>query len=269
VGYWTGVGQVLIGEGKAVVNTVVGVGSMIAHPINTFNGVVQAASHPINTGKAIAASVAAKAESGLEGQGEVFGDVLLIVAGGGGVVKSVSKLATVAKMGRAAKVAGGLGDVGVAGTKVAEGLAGAGAVGADVAEGTAAAGDSVALLADGAGTAGELGGDAAAALPPLRLAYIAEVEALKATAVQLSVAGNTAEEVARALSQMRRAIGVKYKALTPPTELAKIYARNLALYGDELGPTVEFLRAQGKTWEEIIETASRTGGGDLGLAKPK
>ena len=36
-------------------------------------------------------------------------------------------------------------------------------------------------------------------------------------------------------------------------------------YGDKLGPTIEYLRAQGKTWEQIIESATRAGGKDLGL----
>jgi hypothetical protein len=66
---------------------------------------------------------------------------------------------------------------------------------------------------------------------------------------------------------MRRDIGIKYKDLTPPERLADFYERNRRLYGDKLGPTVEWLREQGKTWEEIIESASRTGGADLGLGK--
>ena len=47
--------------------------------------------------------------------------------------------------------------------------------------------------------------------------------------------------------------------------LETIRKRNLEKYGDEFGPTVEWLRKQGKTWEEIIESATRPGGKDLGL----
>lgn len=36
-------------------------------------------------------------------------------------------------------------------------------------------------------------------------------------------------------------------------------------YGNPLGPTIEQLRAQGKTWEQIIESATRPGGEDLGF----
>jgi len=59
---------------------------------------------------------------------------------------------------------------------------------------------------------------------------------------------------------------MKYKDLTPPELRETYFARNLKDYGDKLGPTIEYLREkQGKTWEEIIESASRTGGADLGF----
>jgi len=109
---------------------------------------------------------------------------------------------------------------------------------------------------------------AARGLPPLRQAYIAEVEALNGTAARLRAAGKTPEEIARTVSQMRRDIGIKYKDLTPPEKLAEFYERNQRRYGDKLGPTVEWFRTKGKTWEEIIESASRPGGSDLGLGKP-
>jgi hypothetical protein len=58
---------------------------------------------------------------------------------------------------------------------------------------------------------------------------------------------------------MRRDLGVQYKALTPADELARIYKTNIRDYGDPLGPTIEWLRGRGKTWEQIIESASRPG----------
>jgi hypothetical protein len=51
--------------------------------------------------------------------------------------------------------------------------------------------------------------------------------------------------------------------MTPPEMLSKIYERNLAKYGDKLGPSIEWLRARGKSWDDIIESAVRTGGKDL------
>ena len=73
----------------------------------------------------------------------------------------------------------------------------------------------------------------------------------------------TVEEIAIQVHAERRALGVIYKEMTEPEILKKILERNLQKYGDELGPTIEWLRARGKTWEDIIESASRPGGKDL------
>ena len=78
-------------------------------------------------------------------------------------------------------------------------------------------------------------------------------------------AGASSEDIARALHAERRALGVEYKNLTPPDMLEKIYARNIEKYGDKLGPSIDYLRGRGKSWEDIIESATRTGGKDLGL----
>lgn len=98
----------------------------------------------------------------------------------------------------------------------------------------------------------------------LREAYISEVLALAERGRMLEARGFTIEDVARILHAERRALGVKYKELTPPALREKIYRRNLALYNDPLGPTIEYLRDElGRTWEEIIESASRPGGKDI------
>ena len=66
------------------------------------------------------------------------------------------------------------------------------------------------------------------------------------------------------LHQMRRDLGESFKNQTPPGKLDEIYSRNLQKYGDKLGPSVDWLRAHGKSWDQIIESASRPGGQDLG-----
>lgn len=53
------------------------------------------------------------------------------------------------------------------------------------------------------------------------------------------------------------------EALTNPELLAQICERNLQRYGDKLGPTIEWLRERGKSWEQIIDSAIRPGGKDL------
>jgi hypothetical protein len=105
----------------------------------------------------------------------------------------------------------------------------------------------------------------AKAVPALRAAYVAEVEGLSSLAAKMRVAGSSSEEIARAVHALRRELGVKYKSLTPDDLLQKIYQRNLEKYGDKLGPTIEYLRQQGKSWDDIINSATRTGGKDLGF----
>jgi len=114
----------------------------------------------------------------------------------------------------------------------------------------------------------ELGGTVALeALAPivLRRMYVNAVAKLADVAGKMRAQGATSEQIARAVHAARRALGEKFKALTDPKKLAEIYERNLAKYGDKLGPTIDWLRAQGKSWEQIIESASRAGGKDLGL----
>lgn len=99
----------------------------------------------------------------------------------------------------------------------------------------------------------------------LRRQYVEEVQFLAGKAETMRLAGSSQEDIARTLHADRRALGVKYKNLTPAPKLEEIYQRNLKKYGDRLGPTVEWLRERGKSWDDIINSASRTGGRDLGL----
>jgi hypothetical protein len=97
----------------------------------------------------------------------------------------------------------------------------------------------------------------------LRQAYENEVRAIGPEAERRLAAGESPEAVARWAHSVRRALGVEYKSLTPPNVLEQIYSRNIEKYGDPLGPTIEWLRNQGKTWVDIIESASRSGGQDI------
>jgi RHS repeat-associated protein len=102
-------------------------------------------------------------------------------------------------------------------------------------------------------------------IPPLRQQYVQEVNGLKKLGETLQNYGASDEVTARTLHAMRRIIGVEYKGLTPPDLLDEIYARNLDKYGDPLGPTIPYLLERGRSWQDIIESASRTGGRDLGF----
>ena len=59
--------------------------------------------------------------------------------------------------------------------------------------------------------------------------------------------------------------GSWYKELTPAELLTKIHDRNEERYGDPLGPSIEWLREQGRSWDDIIRSATTPGGADLGF----
>ncbi|HEY8938651.1 MAG TPA: RHS repeat-associated core domain-containing protein, partial [Cellvibrio sp.] len=99
----------------------------------------------------------------------------------------------------------------------------------------------------------------------LRQAYVSKVNSLAQKAAEMKKAGVPKEEIAKILHAERRALGEQYKNLTPQDMLDKIYARNIEKYGDKLGPSIEWLKGQGKSWDQIIDSATRTGGKDLGL----
>jgi hypothetical protein len=99
---------------------------------------------------------------------------------------------------------------------------------------------------------------------PLRQAYQAEVTALANSANTLRAGlgphPNQAqlELLARVMHARRRELGVLYKNTTPKPLLDAIYARNLKLYEDKLGPSFESLaRKYHGDMDKVIEAASR------------
>lgn len=98
-----------------------------------------------------------------------------------------------------------------------------------------------------------------------RKLYTKMVRDLAKEVPKMRAKGMSSEEIARILSARRRRLGEIFKKITPPKLKKEIFGRNARDYGDELGPSIEKLRARGKSWEEIIESSSRTGGKDLGL----
>lgn len=98
-----------------------------------------------------------------------------------------------------------------------------------------------------------------------RAEYVRDVNQLRIFAAEMEAEGVEPECIARVVHAERRLLGEKYKELTPTGKLIEIYLRNLLRYGDTRGPSIEWLRLQGKTWAEIIASAMRSGGGDLGF----
>jgi hypothetical protein len=94
---------------------------------------------------------------------------------------------------------------------------------------------------------------------PLRLQYEAQVMALHDLADAMRLDGATPEAIARAMHAARRQLCQVFKDRTPEPQRTRIFERTHAVYGDPFGPGVEFLRLQGRTWEQIIESAARPG----------
>jgi hypothetical protein len=93
----------------------------------------------------------------------------------------------------------------------------------------------------------------------LREEYEAAVRALRAEVEAMRCSGIASEEIARMAHAGRRRLAAYFKERTPEPLRSAIYQRTVAAYGDPLGPSVETLRAKGRSWEEIAESATRPG----------
>jgi RHS repeat-associated protein len=102
-------------------------------------------------------------------------------------------------------------------------------------------------------------------LPPLRQQYVDEVMQLEEVALASRGAGASTEATARLLYAERNALKLKYRGLSPADAVKQFEQRNIEKYGNSLGPTIDQLQASGKSWDEIIESATRPGGSDLGF----
>lgn len=95
--------------------------------------------------------------------------------------------------------------------------------------------------------------------PEGRARYEALVKDLALRVDELRRQGLAPETIARTLHAERRTLSTQFKEITPEPLRTVIHDRTVAVYGDPLGPTIEFLRAQGKSWGEIIDGATRPG----------
>ena len=93
----------------------------------------------------------------------------------------------------------------------------------------------------------------------LRLKYEADVAARAEATSQMLGSGTSEEDVARWVVDERNALKRAYRGLTPAPVLARIDARTLQRYRNTMGPSADELRAAGKSWREIIESAARPG----------
>jgi hypothetical protein len=93
----------------------------------------------------------------------------------------------------------------------------------------------------------------------LRPEYEQAVRAVAHKVFAMRGGGTDAESVARFAHAERQRIALAYKGLTPEPLRARIRERTIAVYGQATGPSIEYLRQQGKSWEQIADGASRPG----------
>ena len=93
----------------------------------------------------------------------------------------------------------------------------------------------------------------------LRSRYEAAVHALRTRVTAMRSGGASSETIARTIHGERRQLTAMFKELTPEPWRSLIHTRTLTAYGDPVGPTIESLRARGKSWDDIIDGATRPG----------
>jgi hypothetical protein len=93
----------------------------------------------------------------------------------------------------------------------------------------------------------------------LRSRYEAAVLGLRARVAALRDEGRSSERIARAIHAERGRLAAIFKELTPELLRSRISSGTLAIYGNSNGPTIESLRARGKSWDDIIDGATRPG----------
>jgi hypothetical protein len=99
----------------------------------------------------------------------------------------------------------------------------------------------------------------------VREAYEAAVKKLGERAVEMRRAGMSSEDIARALHAERNALKETYRDMSSVGGAKTAAQRNTEMYGNSMGPSIDDLRAAGKSWDDIIESAARPGGADLGF----
>jgi hypothetical protein len=100
-----------------------------------------------------------------------------------------------------------------------------------------------------------------------RNAYVSAVKNLSLDLMALRAEGRPIKEIAIIMNDKRRNLGKIFKDATPDNLREYIRLRNLDFYQDELGPTIEWFRKDGRSWERIAEGAARPGGLDIDFGK--
>jgi hypothetical protein len=93
----------------------------------------------------------------------------------------------------------------------------------------------------------------------LRAEYEQAVRAIAQEVIAMRQGGMDLETVARWAHAERQGLALAYKNLTPEPLRSQIRERTIATYGQVAGPSIDYLRQQGKSWEQIADSAARPG----------
>ncbi|EST36421.1 hypothetical protein [Streptomyces roseochromogenus] len=92
----------------------------------------------------------------------------------------------------------------------------------------------------------------------IRMRYHALIGAMDRVRCAMRAAGRSPEEIARRLVDMRNDAKEITRAGMTPEEVRLLEERNLAKYGNPLGPTADQLHAKYGSWEKVADAATRT-----------
>ncbi|MFE0420886.1 hypothetical protein [Streptomyces sp. NPDC058953] len=92
----------------------------------------------------------------------------------------------------------------------------------------------------------------------IRRAYHGLLMAMDREECELRAAGASEEEIARRMVQLRNDAKEITRAGMSPEEVRRLEERNIAKYGNPLGPTADQLYAKYGSWEAVTAAATRT-----------
>lgn len=64
---------------------------------------------------------------------------------------------------------------------------------------------------------------------------------------------------AKILLMVRRKLAIKYKGIKTQKLLDKVYARNIEVYGNKLGPDIKWFEDHNKSYQHVIDICVRQG----------
>jgi RHS repeat-associated protein len=92
----------------------------------------------------------------------------------------------------------------------------------------------------------------------IRQSYNTLLNQILAEVSIMKKAGKSEKEIAERLVKLRNEAKATERAKMDPRDVAELEKRNIEKYNDPLGPTVEYLTNKGKTYGEIIESATES-----------